>query len=85
MLAALPATIGAMWRALADLDAAWVSGVHPLGLLFVLLAALRRKRMVLLIRQDSPRYFRSRLPSRRWAPLLAPIWALDLAFASSGG
>ncbi len=84
VLAALPATIGAMWRALADVDAAWVSGVHPLGLLFVVLAALRRKRVVLLIRQDSLSYFRSRLPSRSWAPLLAPIWALDLAFRLVG-
>ena len=34
---------------------------------------MRRRRVVLLIRQDSPRYFRSRLPSRAWAPLLVPL------------
>ena len=79
VIGALPGTVGAMWRALADLDAVWVSGVHPFGLLMVVLAKLRRRRVVLLIRQDSLAYFRSRLPSRAWA-LLIPIWALDLAF-----
>lgn len=80
----MPATVGAMWRALAGLDAVWVSGVHPLGLVMIVLAAMRRKRIVLLIRQDSPRYFRSRLPSRAWAPLLIPLGALDLAFRAVG-
>jgi glycosyltransferase involved in cell wall biosynthesis len=80
VLAALPRTIGSMWRGLGQVDVVWVSGVHPLGLVLVGLAALRRRRIVLLIRQDSPRYFRSRLPSPRWRPLLAPLWLLDLAF-----
>lgn len=80
--AALPGTCAAMWRALDELDAVWVSGVHPLGLLLVALAALRRRRIVLLIRQDSPRYFRSRLPSRAWAPLLIPLRLLTLCFVA---
>jgi glycosyltransferase involved in cell wall biosynthesis len=84
VLARMPATIGAMWRALAGVDVIWVSGVHPFGLLLIALAAMRRKRIVLLIRQDSPRYFRSRLPSRAWAPLLVPLGLLDLAFRLVG-
>jgi len=80
----LPATVRGMWRALDDLDAVWVSGVHPLGLTLALLGAARRRRVVLLIRQDSPRYFRSRLPGRGWAPLLAPLRLLDLAFRLLG-
>jgi glycosyltransferase involved in cell wall biosynthesis len=76
----IPRTIRPMWRALRDLDAVWISGVHPLGLILVLLAALRGLRIVLLIRQNSPEYFRSRLPSARWWPLLLPLDALDLVF-----
>src|SRR3954469_5188151 len=60
VLAATPGPLRAMWRALADLDAVWVTGVHPLGLLLAILARMRGKRVVLLIRQDSPRYFRHR-------------------------
>ena len=84
MLAVLPATARRMWRALDDLDAVWVSGVNPLGLMMAVLAGLRRRRIVLLIRQDSPRYFRSRLPSARWAPLLLPLRGLDLCFRLIG-
>jgi glycosyltransferase involved in cell wall biosynthesis len=77
---ALPRAIGPMWRALRGLDAVWISGVHPLGLLLSFLAALRGVRVVLLIRQNSPEYFRSRLPSGLWRPLLLPLGALDFVF-----
>jgi hypothetical protein len=40
VLAALPRTVGAMWRALDGLDAVWVSGVHPFGLALAALAAM---------------------------------------------
>jgi glycosyltransferase involved in cell wall biosynthesis len=69
-----------MWRALSGLDAVWVSGVHPLGLMLILLASLRGVRVIVLIRQNSLEYFRSRLPNPRWRPLLLPIRVLDLAF-----
>jgi glycosyltransferase involved in cell wall biosynthesis len=84
VLLAIPATMRAMWRELGQLDAVWVSGVHPLGLLLCGLAVLRRRRLVLLIRQDSPRYFRSRLPGRGWAPLLLPLRFFDLVFRLVG-
>lgn len=77
---ALPETVRRMWRALDDLDVVWVSGVNPMGLVLAGLATIRRRRVVLLIRQDSPAYFRARLPDRRWAPLLAPLAALDVLF-----
>jgi glycosyltransferase involved in cell wall biosynthesis len=80
LLAAIPRTVRRMWRALDELDVVWVTGVHPLGLLMALLTRVRGRRLVLLIRQDSPQYFRTRLPSRRWAPLLAPILFLDWCF-----
>jgi glycosyltransferase involved in cell wall biosynthesis len=84
VLAALPRTVGAMWRALDGLDAVWVSGVHPFGLALAALAAMRRRRVVLLIRQNSPRYFRARLPGPLWAPLLIPLRILDAIFLVLG-
>ena len=52
----------------------------PIGLLLICLALLRRRRVILLIRQDTPRYFSSRLPGRAWAPLLIPIRVVDWIF-----
>jgi glycosyltransferase involved in cell wall biosynthesis len=77
---AVPGTLTAMWRALAELDAVWVTGAHPLGLLFALLALVRRRRVVLLIRQDTPRYFEARTSGLAGALIRLPIAALDLAF-----
>jgi glycosyltransferase involved in cell wall biosynthesis len=70
-------TIGAYWRGLGEVDAVWTFGPHPFELLLVALAALRRKRVVLGVRQDTPSYYRARLPSRRWRPFLAGIDAMD--------
>jgi glycosyltransferase involved in cell wall biosynthesis len=72
--------LAAMWRVLADVEVVWVFGPHPLGLCFALLALVRRRRVVLGVRQDTMGYFRARLPGRAWAPLLAPLWLLDRAF-----
>ena len=57
-------SLGRFWRALDDVEGAWVLGPHLLGLAFVLLAALRRRRVVLGVRQDLPRYVRMRHPGR---------------------
>src|SRR3954453_9435278 len=78
VLMATPRTLRARWKGLAGLDAVWVTGVHPLGLLLAILARLRRKRVVLLIRQDSPRYFRHRASGILGAAILAPVYILDL-------
>ncbi len=66
-----------LWRGLADVDTVWAFGPHPFELVLVALAVLRRKRVVLGVRQDTPAYFRSRLPSGRWRPVLAGVRALD--------
>jgi len=70
-------TSAAFWRGLAEVDLVWAFGPHPFELLLVVLAVLRRKRVVLGVRQDTPAYFRSRLPSGRWKPLLAGVRVLD--------
>lgn len=67
----------AFWRGLEDVDVVWAFGPHPFELLLATLASLRGKRVVLGVRQDTPSYFRARLPSRRWKPILAGIDAMD--------
>jgi glycosyltransferase involved in cell wall biosynthesis len=73
-------TVNRTWRGLEKLDAVWVWGPHPVGYLAVFLALLRRRRVILGVRQDTPRYFRSRMPGRRWAPALTVVWAMDLGW-----
>jgi len=64
---ALPAMVRSLrifWRALEDIDAVWVLGPTPLTLAFALLARARRREVYLGVRQDLPRYVRSRHPGR---------------------
>src|SRR3954447_9920870 len=58
-LAAVPAmvrSLGRFWQLLARVDAAWLLGPYPLSFVFVALAALRRRRVFLGVRQDWPTY-----------------------------
>jgi glycosyltransferase involved in cell wall biosynthesis len=70
-------TGSSFWRGLSGVDVVWVFGPHPFELMIVLLARLRRRRVVLGVRQDTPEYFRARLPSPRWKPVLAAVRAMD--------
>jgi glycosyltransferase involved in cell wall biosynthesis len=78
--AAAPATARALWRSLERVDLVWISAANPVGLMLAVLARLRRRPIAILVRQDTMAYYRSRLPSRAWAPLLGPLWILDRAF-----
>lgn len=68
------------WRGLDRVDTIWVFGPHPFGVLLAGMALLRRKRLVLGVRQDTLTYFRARVPNRRWAPTLLLVRALDAAY-----
>jgi glycosyltransferase involved in cell wall biosynthesis len=81
---AIPATVRELWRALGEVDLVWISASNPVGLILAALAFLRRRRVAVLVRQDSMDYFRRRLPSRRWAPLLAPLWLVDRVYRALG-
>jgi glycosyltransferase involved in cell wall biosynthesis len=61
------------WRALDDVDTVWLLGpyVHAIG--FTALALARRRRVVLGVRQDLPRYVRSRHPRKRWMHAAADV------------
>jgi len=77
-------TISALWRSLDNLDVVWVFGPHPFALILALLAVIRRRRVVLGVRQNTMDYFKSRLPSSRWRPLLAALKALDITYRLLG-
>jgi glycosyltransferase involved in cell wall biosynthesis len=66
-------SLKSFWRTLDAVDAVWLLGPHGLALPFALLAALRRKRIALGVRQDLPRYVQSRHPGRRWIHLSALV------------
>jgi glycosyltransferase involved in cell wall biosynthesis len=53
------------WRALDELDCVWILGPHPLAFPFAMMARLRRRRVVLGVRQESIPYMRSRHPGSR--------------------
>jgi glycosyltransferase involved in cell wall biosynthesis len=66
------------WRALPQVDGVWLLGPHPLAIAFAALAAARRKRIALGVRQDTRAYVGSRHPGRRFLGLAAS--ALDAAW-----
>jgi glycosyltransferase involved in cell wall biosynthesis len=77
---AVGGTAAAFWRALGRVETVWVFGPHPFALLLVVLAGIRRRRVVLGVRQDLVRYVRHRVSGRGAAPALAVAWALEGAF-----
>jgi glycosyltransferase involved in cell wall biosynthesis len=71
-------SIRRFWRVLDDVDTVWILGPYPLSIALVALAALRRKRVFLGVRQDMPEYVRRRHPKRRSIQLAAS--ALERAY-----
>jgi glycosyltransferase involved in cell wall biosynthesis len=66
-------SLRAFWRLLGQVDVVWLLGPHPLCLAFAALAALRRKRVTLGVRQDFPTYVRTRHPGRRLVHLAGDL------------
>lgn len=63
-LRAMRGAARAFWGALDDVDCVWLLGPNPFAIAFCALAALRRKGIVLGVRQDLPAYVRARHPRR---------------------
>jgi glycosyltransferase involved in cell wall biosynthesis len=79
VLRTIPAAIGRFWRALDDLDVVWVLGPNPPhALLFACLGMLRRRRVVLGVRQNLPELIRHRRPGQRL--VLTSAYLLEWAF-----
>jgi hypothetical protein len=72
-LGAMLVALRRFWRALDDVDTVWLLGPHPLQFGFALLAALRRKRVALGVRQEFARYIASRHPDRAHLRLAARL------------
>jgi len=68
------------WHGLGRVDVVWVLGPHPFSFLVLALAALRRKRIVLGVRQDTVRYYRSRVRSKGWFGALPIVWLMDRTY-----
>lgn len=60
VLRATVVSVPTLWRSLDQVDAVWLLGPNPLGIVFALLAGLRRRRIVLGVRQDIVALTRSR-------------------------
>jgi glycosyltransferase involved in cell wall biosynthesis len=73
VLRSVPGTIGTMWRALDDAEAVLSLGPYPHAILLALMALLRRRRLVLGVRQDFPAYVRHRHPRRRLLQIAANL------------
>lgn len=80
LLVKLPATLPAVWGALARVDVVWAIGPHPMSIPVAILGLARRKRVVLGVRQDFPRYIGHRLERRSWAPAVGAAVALETLF-----
>jgi len=78
----LAASITRFWRSLADVDCVWLLGPHPLAILYAGMSILRRKLVVLGVRQDFKEYIGNRHPNRRSFRLLAS--AMEGAFRLLG-
>jgi len=77
VLRATGGSLSRFWRGLDRVDTLWLFGPHPFAVAFVALGAVRRKRIVLGVRQDSVTLYRARLPGLRWAPVILVVRALD--------
>jgi glycosyltransferase involved in cell wall biosynthesis len=78
VLRALLASLRTFWRVLDEVDAVWLLGPHPNCFALAALAALRRRRIALGVRQDLLAYTRNRHPDRRSIQLMAG--ALELGY-----
>ena len=77
ILNTLPATLRAIWGALGRVDAVWVIGPVPTSIPVAVLGLARKKRLVLGVRRDLPRYVRHRLGGRRWSLALGAAYVLE--------
>ena len=78
VIRAARASLAAFWRLLDEVDAVWLMGPHPLATAFALLARVRRRGVVLGVRQHMPSYVATRRPGRPALRLAA--WVLEGAF-----
>ncbi len=77
-IAGMARSLAAGWRAIGSVDRVWLLGPHPLILVLALFTMLRRRSLILGVRQDFPAYIASRRPNSRLARGAA--WLLEHSF-----
>ncbi len=83
--AAVPAlgrSLARLWRTVGSVDRVWLLGPHPLIAPVALFALVRRRRLILGVRQDFPVYMAARRPHSRAARIAAA--ALEHGFRLLG-
>lgn len=73
-------TVRTFWRDLPSVDVVWLFGPHPFAAMFAVLALVRRKRIVLGVRQNSVELYRKRVTGWKRIPALAAVHLVDGAF-----
>jgi glycosyltransferase involved in cell wall biosynthesis len=82
--AAAGATVAEFWRGVSKVDTLWVFGPHPFAAAFALLALLRRKQVVLGVRQHSVKLYATRLHGWRRLAGVSLVRFFDLIFRGLG-
>jgi glycosyltransferase involved in cell wall biosynthesis len=77
VLASAGGTLAGFWRGLRQVDTLWVFGPHPFAVMLVGLALLRRKRVVLGVRQNSVGLYAARVAGWKKIPALSAVRILD--------
>ena len=73
-----------LWTGLSRVDVVWLFGPHPFAVLGALLALIRRKRIVLGVRQDSVGLYKTRLRGWRRIAGVGAMTILDGFFRGLG-
>jgi glycosyltransferase involved in cell wall biosynthesis len=72
-MAAMARSLGKLWRSLGEVDGMLLIGPHLLAVPIALMCLLRRRRLILCVRQEYVQYVRNRHPKRRLWHLLAGV------------
>lgn len=80
VLRATAGTLAGMWRGLPSVDVVWVFGPHPFGVALAAMALLRRKQVVLGVRQDSVRLYETRLSGWQRIPGLVAVRGVEFLY-----
>lgn len=84
VLRAVGGTITGFHRGLREADVFWIFGPHPFSVVLAAMALVRRKRVVLGVRQNSIVLYRARLKGWQRIPGLAAVHVVDALFRLFG-
>ena len=73
-------TVVQLWRGLDRVETLWVFGPHPFAALAAVFGVVRRKQVVVGVRQFSVRLYHVRVKGWKRRPAVAAMWLLDGVF-----